>query len=532
LTGQYGSIRKVLEVVKLHNPNIITVVGGGIITSAPVYGMKALELADYGVIGEGEIIVCNLCTALENNHEVKDIAGIVYYNGDDYAITEGKPEVVDINKIPYPDYEGFCIEELLQTIPNIIGISASHAFPILTSRGCPFKCTFCFHPAGQKYRQRTMDDVFGEIDFLLKKYDIRYLNIQDELFSHSIDRVRDFCQRIKKYNIKWFVQFRVTDVTPELVQMVKEANCTTIGFGIESADNTVLKSMNKRITVEDTNRALELVYNAGLGIQGCLIFGDKAETIDTAKKSIQWWKEHIQYGIQLSVVGTYPGSALFEYALKEGLITDPVQFIQDSCPTVRLSKMSDEEYAWVMEQILSLQRSELAVPHELSHSVNYENGRINLRGTCNSCGTENYWKDIRLFIAESITCSHCGRRHYSPIPREIIEKITQNLIILQKNHGKICFWGVNSFFYDFANKMPIPDTTNLFFVDKSEIRWGIKILGRKIESTNIISDEKIDIIIVAVPQYFSNLAPSIAAEYPHVKKIMSIIDLLSENFPK
>lgn len=375
-----------------------------------------------------------------------------------------------------------------------------------------------------------MDSVFEEIEYLIRKYDIKYFNVQDELFSHNIQRVRDFCERIKKYNVKWFVQFRVTDVTPELVQMVKDANCTTIGFGIESADNSVLKSMNKRITIEDTNRALELVYNAGLGIQGCLIFGDKAETIDTARRSIQWWKEHAQYGIQLSVVVTYPGSALFEYSIKEGLITDPVKFIKDSCPTVRLSKMSDDEYTWVMEQILSLQRSELALPHELSHSINYEQGNIDLRATCSSCGTENFWKDIRLFIAESITCSQCGRRHYSPIPQEIIDRISQNVMIMLKDYGKICFWGVNSFFYDFANKMPFNDSSRLYFVDKSDIRWGIKILGKKVQPTDVINTEKIDCVIVAVPQYYTNLAPTIAAEYPHLKKIVSIIDILSENF--
>jgi len=112
-------------------------------------------------------------------------------------------------------------------------------------------------PSGQKFRQRSLDSVFSEIDYLVSRYGVKYLSIQDELFCHSVERVREFCKRIRPYNIRWLAQFRVTDVTPELVAMLKEAHCATMAFGIESADNRVLKSMKKQITIEQTERALE-----------------------------------------------------------------------------------------------------------------------------------------------------------------------------------------------------------------------------------------------------------------------------------
>lgn len=129
LTGQYGGIRNVIESAKATNPNVVTIVGGGIITSAPLYAMKALEFADFGVIGEGEHIVCRLCSALQSGHSFKEIPGIVYKQGkNNYVISEGKPEPVDLDVIPFPDYEGLGLDELLKTVPNIIGMSESILF--------------------------------------------------------------------------------------------------------------------------------------------------------------------------------------------------------------------------------------------------------------------------------------------------------------------------------------------------------------------------------------------------------------------
>ncbi len=531
LTGQFGAIRAVVEGAKRINDDIINVVGGGIITSAPLHAMNALEFADYGVIGEGEIIVRDLCRYLKSDRDVKEIPGIIYKDSSDYTITAGKPLPVDVNKVPFPDYKGLGLDDLLKTAPNIVGMSEINTFPIITSRGCPFRCTFCFHPSGVKYRPRSLESVFAEIDYLIGEYDIKYLSVQDELFGHSIERVKEFCERIKPYQIKWWAQFRVTDITPELVDMLKDANCATIGLGIESADDRILKSMNKKITVKKTNEALELIYNAGLGIQGCLIFGDVAETVETATNTLNWWKDHSYYGLQLSLVVTYPGTALFNYACENGLIEDPVQFIRDSCPTVKLSKMTPDEYAWMLEQILALQRTALSQPGIIkSIDIDYEQSCMNLTGICNSCNTENAWSSIRFFITESITCKSCGRRYYAPIPDEVVNRISENGEKLLKQYGKICFWGINSYFYSLCENLRISGNQNILYVDKSEIRHGINIFGGRVQSTEIIKDENIQCIIVTVPQYFTSLSPTIAAEFPNVDRIVSISELLSEEF--
>jgi len=353
LTGQYGAMREVFEAAKAIRPSIVTVAGGGLISSAPEPAMEALQFADYGVIGEGEIIICELCSALENRTPVEAVSGLVLKQNSRWVRTPGEPAPVDIDKLPLPDYEGLAIDNLLRSVPNIVGISDYNTLPIITGRSCPYSCSFCFHPSGQKFRQRSLDEVFKEIDYLVERFGVKYLAIVDELFlvKKKLSRVEEFCRRIKPYGIKWLANFRVPDITEEIVEMLKDANCRTMAFGVESADNRILKSMNKKITIEQTERALDIVYRAGIGIQGVLIFGDIAETLESAKRTIEWWKNNIRYELQLSAIITYPGTEIYQYALKTGRIADEVKFIKDGCPIVKLSDMSDDEYKWLFNQI-------------------------------------------------------------------------------------------------------------------------------------------------------------------------------------
>lgn len=528
LTGQYGAIREVLQSAKNAKSGMITIAGGGIITSAPEDAMEALTFADYGVIGEGEIISCDLHRALERGTDIAEVAGVVYRNGDSWVRTLKKPVPVDLDSVPFPDYDGFGLEELLTSVPNIVGMSEYNTLPIITSRSCPYQCTFCFHPSGQKFRQRSLDSVFDEIDYLVRRYGVKYLSIQDELFCHNLDRVKEFCRRIKPYNIRWLAQFRVTDVTPELLAMVKDANCATMAFGVESADNRVLKSMKKQITIEQTERALELVYNAGVGIQGVLIFGDVAETVETAAKTLAWWKDHIRYELQLSAVITYPGTEIYKYARSKGLIKDPVQYIRDGCPLVRLSQMSDQQYAWLFGQLLSLPRLLHKVPRDARFvRVDYDNATVDLAGSCAACGAGNRWEKSRLFILETLTCRHCGRKHVAPIPDEVVVRLNAGIEALARRYGKIAFWGVNSYFYALSERLQREADPLLFYVDKSEVRRGLTISGHVIQPPEVIHSERIRCVIVSVVQYFAGLKKPIADEFPEVERIFSISDLLA-----
>nr|VFJ58655.1 MAG: Radical SAM superfamily enzyme YgiQ, UPF0313 family [Candidatus Kentron sp. FM]VFJ67616.1 MAG: Radical SAM superfamily enzyme YgiQ, UPF0313 family [Candidatus Kentron sp. FM]VFK11389.1 MAG: Radical SAM superfamily enzyme YgiQ, UPF0313 family [Candidatus Kentron sp. FM] len=529
LTGQYGAIRKILEVSKGVRPEIVTVVGGGIITSDPLNGMRALVFADYGLLGEAEISCPRLCRMLENNEDIQSLPAAVFRKGDDFVLTEGKPAVVDIDNIPFPDYQGLEFDRLMESTPNIVGLNEVGTVPIVTSRSCPYRCTFCFHSSGIKYRKRSLDSVFQEIDWLLSRYDIRFLSIQDELFSHKMARVYEFCRRIKPYGVKWWAQFRVSDVTPEALEVLKDANCASLSFGVESADERILESMHKKITVPEVERALDIVYKAGIAIQGNLIFGDIAETVETASNSLRWWKKHAHYGLQLSMIVTYPGTHIYQHALKEGVIADPVEFIKKGCPVVPLSKMSKDEYLWLLGEILSQPRKILPIPREYEiEYIEYEKAKMDFSGSCVTCGKRNRWSAVNFFITESLLCKSCGQRHASPIPDELLAVFSTGISSLYKAYGTVALWGVNPYIYHFIERLGDDIRDKIVCVDNSELRHGLQING--VDIIHAQSDEFRQVtncVVVMVVQYYSNLRKQIPEMHGSLEKVLSVAELLS-----
>jgi hypothetical protein len=372
--------------------------------------------------------------------------------------------------------------------------------------------------------------VFEEIDRVMERYDVKYLCIIDELFGVKKEYVKEFCRRIKTYGIQWTATFRIPQITAELIAMLQDANCHTVSLGIESMDDRVLESMQKKITRKQIERGLKLIYEADLGVQGILIFGDPAETLETATNTLNWWKENIHYDLQLSAIITYPGTPIYEYAVQEGIIKNPVEYIREGCPLVRLSKMTDEEYAWMFGQIISLPRSMREMPQNvLVTNIDYGHATLEVVGNCMHCGEHNEWKGVRTFLLESMACAKCGRRHISPIPGEFVERIGANLEKLAERYGIVAFWGINSYFHAFSEKLR-PALDRFIYVDKGESRIGVHVAGHTIRPPSSIVDMGIQCVVVSVPTYYAGLKTSIEKEFPNVQQVINILDLPQTEF--
>ena len=541
LSFQYNAIKEILKAAKDYDSAIVTVAGGGIITSAPEAGMEVLEFADYGIIGEGEETTPALCRAVAEGSDPKSVDGLIidprvlgeplreskspYKRG--YRRTPPRKEVRDLDTIPFPDYDGFDFGKIAGNMANLLEINEDHAITMTSSRSCPFQCTFCFHTSGSHYRKRSLDNFFAELDILVEKYGIKYIFVSDELFAYNLKRVLEFCARIKPYNIRWWAQFRVSDVTEEMLTALKDANCVTMGFGLESADDRILESMNKKIKFVQTERALKLTYDYGIAIQGGFIFGDVEETLETATKTLNWWKEHPEYGITLNFITAYPGTPLYKQAVLKGVIKDEVQFIRDGCPVVNLSKMSKAEMDWVAEQIMTLPQRAFLVPEKIRDVIlDYEQKRIGFSGNCTGCGLKNTWPNVRFFTRNVRTCKSCGKKHKLPILHEVTDCISHSVeqILSQKN--RIAFWGINDYFANMLPDLPAVHSERAYLVDNSRIKQGSIVEGKMIYSPEILDELMIDTVIIPVVSYVTTIEKQIQAEYPDVKNVINILDLI------
>ena len=324
LSRDCHKLKEVIDTARRINPQIISVVGGGIISSDPRTAMRVLD-ADIGVIGEGEITICELARALDGGRTYADIPGLIYKDGGNgLVITPPRSEIADIDSIPFPDFDGFDYGQW---------VSSSGSGLVLTDRSCPFRCTFCFHPTGEKYRQRSFDDIFKEIDFQVEHYQVKCFGLSSELFATTKQRVVDFCNRIKNYNIKWGCCLRVCDVDAEMLQLMKAAGCVNVVFGLESADNSILKSMRKGITVDQIDPCVKLTYDANLMIEGGFIFGDINETKETVANTMNFWRRHNDmHYLNLTMISVFPGSFLYKHACDAGIIKDQEQFLRGWLP--------------------------------------------------------------------------------------------------------------------------------------------------------------------------------------------------------
>lgn len=361
LTAQYWQLERILTAAREVKPDVVTWVGGGIITSAPEAAMEALAIADYGMVGEGEATICELAEVAEGLRDPHSVKGLVFRENGAWVVTEPRPELMDLDALPFPDYEGFSFGELLDKKPtDIYALNQGRFGMVSFGRSCPFNCTFCFHPSGTKYRKRSIDSVFEEIDYLIEHYHIKNIAVTDELFVRKMEDAKEFCRRITQRGIGYVISLRVDMVNREMLTLLRDSGCLSIGFGLESADNSILASMKKHITVEQIDDAMGLCCELGLNCMGNFIFGDQNETYETAMNTINWWKNHPQYRIAMHMIILYPGSELYRIAVARGIIQDQVAFIKNGCPITNVSKMSQDEYRSVelMTSVLNQGRTE------------------------------------------------------------------------------------------------------------------------------------------------------------------------------
>lgn len=413
LSDQYSEVKKVVTLSKRINNRIVIVIGGGLVTAQPELVMKNIG-ADFAIVGQGEITICELADALEGNKEFNRIAGLLFFENDILVTNQPRPEEKNLDRLPFPDYGIFDYPQVPNRRISING-RMKKSVNITASRSCPYRCTFCYHPSGSVYRQRSLDNIFAEIDHLIAGYEIEHLNIIDELFARDKDRVVEFCRRIKSYGLTFGVQLRVDNVTEDLLRELHDAGCIVIGYGLESADNTVLKSMKKGITVEQIGTALSLTRKAGIFIQGYFIFGDVAETAKTVDTTIKWWLAHLDYGINMAMIRVFPGSELYRYAVEHSAIEDEVGYLEDGCPLINLSRLSNCEFSALMRKINYLNAEFLGL------TLNIEIKRVNRDGSycliseCIHCGFVNVYDHVHFEYknvngAESFCCMRCAQK--------------------------------------------------------------------------------------------------------------------------
>lgn len=401
-------VKRIFRGARLGNRRVLNVGGGGVVSSDPEVSLQVMDI-DVGVIGEGEATVCEALAAFQAGRDLRGVAGIVYRDAKGAIMRTGHREpVMDLSQIPWPDYDVLGFRDHLplqrpldhhffQTQPD----NAPRAIDMVTSRSCPYSCTFCFHPVGKVYRERPLDEFFRELQAHVDRYQINMVGILDELFSLRKARLLEFCERIKPLKLQWMVQLHVHSADEHVLDAMRDAGCSYISYGIESMNADVLHSMQKKTRRERIEATLERTYGRRIGIQGNLIFGDTAETLETANDTMSWWAHNRKYQVYLSRLQVYPGSPDYIMAIRDGMITDRVTYADDLPIFLNISNMNDANLDAMTFQLDVHGRTLLNVApvtafRESSRQLEGRSTAYDIDWSCPRCGHRNSYDSCVL----------------------------------------------------------------------------------------------------------------------------------------
>ena len=313
-----STVKKVMEwinLIKKRDVNIKILVGGPEVTLFPLKIMENKTI-DFGIQGEGDFVVSEFLKLYDNGlSSCKELPGLVYRkNG---VVIANRPAMIDnLDKISFPRWSLVNLKDYCKKISNI-------EFPLCTSRGCPYKCSFCTSSKLQiKYRVRSVENILGELEYLKKEFALKRFQILDDNFALVKKRVLDLCQEMirKRLNLKWVVGqgISVGSTDYEMFKLMKEAGCLMVSIGVESVSQKVLDNIGKKTTIEKIERTIAAGKKAGLMVKAFFINGLPGATPITEMESIEFFKKNKIDLPRYSNAIPFPGTTLYEWVSENG----------------------------------------------------------------------------------------------------------------------------------------------------------------------------------------------------------------------
>lgn len=349
----------IAAIVKKKNPNAKVILGG---VHASVFPDEVLadKNVDFVAIDEGE----ETMSELVSGKPLDEILGLHYKEGDQIIKNPMRQLIANLDSIPPPAYHLLPMDKYYPTIGSIKRLPAMILF---ATRGCPGRCTFCYRTFRGIVRKRSARNIIDEIKILQKNYGIREVCFYDDTFTLFKNVVREFCEIIKneKIDLTWVCNTRVDYIDGELLEMMKEAGCHQILFGVESGDEQILLNINKRISLDKVIEAVAMARKAGIETRASFMIGNQGETEETIKKTIDFALKLDPDEVHFNITTPYPGTELFNWAKDNGYI--------------KSFNWDDYSMSNVVFEMPELSKDKLEYYYKLAHRKFYFRPKIILR---------------------------------------------------------------------------------------------------------------------------------------------------------
>lgn len=286
---QYPQALKILKVLRRRNPKARIVIGGAYPSSLPDKCIK--DGFDFVIAGEGEEAMLRLIT----NIEEEQTPGIV-----------NASYIQEMDSIPFPGRHLIDINSFAYNIDDGRGTT------LITSRGCPYVCSFCSKevwPRGTRFH--STDYVISELKHIIDKYDFRHFLFLDDTITIRRKRLLELCKRMEPLNIKWRCYARTTTTKKMLIAM-KKAGCVEIGVGVESGSQKILDIVDKKETVEQNAAFVELCKQVGITANVFIMIGLPGENYETVEETRRWMERVRPHKFGFNIFMPYAGTPVYK----------------------------------------------------------------------------------------------------------------------------------------------------------------------------------------------------------------------------
>jgi anaerobic magnesium-protoporphyrin IX monomethyl ester cyclase len=314
MTPTIKSAYTVAQTVKKTRPKTIVVIGGPHVTFMDQQILRDVTDIDVIVRGEGEQTMLEIAQKVSNRETLYDVAGITYRKDNEIVRNPDRSLMENLDELPFPSLKHFQLERY-----RIFG---RRIFPVLTSRGCPFQCSFCITSRvfGKKTRMRTPENIVNELEWLKNNYGADAYTFFDDTFTLDRNRANKICDEIvrRKIDLPWDCQTRVDQINPEIIAKIKKAGCEMITFGIESGCQSTLDAMNKKTTIEQNERGVKMIKEAGITVVTSVIIGFPGENNENTKRTLSLIQKLKPDNVFVCIATPYPGTDLYELIKEKG----------------------------------------------------------------------------------------------------------------------------------------------------------------------------------------------------------------------
>lgn len=320
MTQTVIDVMRITEIVKARTPHAKVVLGGPHVHLFPEETIQ-LPGVDFLVRGEGEISFHRMLGVLDDPKALKEIPGLTFIHRKKIVSTGLPAFIEDLDSLPFPARHMINVHNYDSVLSP-----RNPTTTIFTSRGCPYVCSFCDRPhLGKKFRARSARNVVDEMEECIR-LGIHEFLVYDDTFTVRRQRVIDICNEIlaRNLDVGFDIRARVDTVDKEMLALLAKAGCRGVHFGIEAGTPKILEVLKKGITIELAERVFNETKEAGMQVLAYFMIGAPTETRTDIMETFRVSRALDPDFIHLTVLTPFPGTAIYEQGLKDGIFTHDV----------------------------------------------------------------------------------------------------------------------------------------------------------------------------------------------------------------